>query len=123
MIFTSTLGADLLFYSLSEWSMYASDPYIQDKGVQEWASTYPLFHWGPIAWGLYIVLAVAFGYMINVKKCNKQKYSEACRGVLGKRVDGWLGKSIDIIGVLHLYAVLQQPLLFLHHFFQMHYAR
>ena len=102
MIFTSTMGADLLFYSLSEWSMYASDPYIQDKGVQQWSATYPLFHWGPIAWGMYIVLAVAFGYMINVKKCTKQKYSEACRGVLGKRVDGWMGKAIDILGVFAL---------------------
>ena len=70
MIFTSTMGADILFYSLSEWSMYASDDYIKGKGVEEWASTYPLFHWGPLAWGLYIVLAVAFGYMINVKKCD-----------------------------------------------------
>ena len=102
MIFTSTMGADILFYSLSEWSMYASDEYIQGKGVEEWASTYPLFHWGPLAWGLYIVLAVAFGYMINVKKCDKQKYSEACRGVLGDKVDGWIGKAIDILAVFAL---------------------
>ncbi|MCR5214671.1 MAG: BCCT family transporter [Eubacterium sp.] len=102
MIFTSTMGADILFYSLSEWSMYASDEYIQAKGVKEWAATYPLFHWGPLAWGLYIVLAVAFGYMINVKKCDKQKYSEACRGVLGDKVDGWIGKAIDIFAVFAL---------------------
>lgn len=102
MIFTSTMGADILFYSLTEWSMYASDDYIKTKGVQQWASTYPLFHWGPIAWGMYIVLAVAFGYMINVKKCNKQKFSEACRAILGKKVDSWIGKTIDIIAVVAL---------------------
>ncbi len=103
MIFTSTMGADILFYSLTEWSMYAGDQYVVDKGVEEWAPTYALFHWGPIGWGMYIVLAVAFGYMINVKKCNKQKFSEACRPVLGdKLVDGPVGKAIDIIAVFAL---------------------
>ena len=103
MIFTSTMGADILFYSLTEWSMYAGDKYVVDKGVEEWAPTYALFHWGPIGWGMYIVLAVAFGYMINVRKCNKQKFSEACRSVLGNKiVDGWVGKAIDIIAVFAL---------------------
>lgn len=29
MIFTSTMAADILFYSLCEWALYANEPYIE----------------------------------------------------------------------------------------------
>ncbi|MGO5051986.1 BCCT family transporter [Lachnospiraceae bacterium LCP25S3_G4] len=105
MIFTSTMAADILFYSLCEWSLYAAEPHIADMGgIQKWAATYPLFHWGPIAWSFYIVLAVAFGFMLHVRGRNKQKFSEACRPILGNKVDGILGKAIDLIAVFSLLA-------------------
>lgn len=54
MIFTSTMAADILFYSLCEWALYANESQVEMMGgMQKWASTYPLFHWGPIAWGFY----------------------------------------------------------------------
>lgn len=105
MIFTSTMAADILFYSLCEWALYANEPYIETLGgIQKWASTYPLFHWGPIAWSFYIVLAVAFGFMLHVRGREKQKFSEACRPVLGDKVDGSCGKVIDLIAVFALLA-------------------
>lgn len=105
MIFTSTMAADILFYSFVEWSLYANEPHIsQAGGIQKWASTYPLFHWGPIAWSFYIVLAVAFGFMLHVRGRNKQKFSEACRPILGKKVDGKAGKIIDLVAVFALLA-------------------
>ena len=38
LIFTSTMAADILFYSLTEWSLYASEPYIvqQPGGIRMW---------------------------------------------------------------------------------------
>lgn len=103
MIFTSTLAADILFYSMSEWAMYANESHISDMGsIQDWASTFPLFHWGPIAWGIYVVLAVAFGFMMHIRGRNKQRFSEACRPLLGDKVDGLLGKIIDLICVIAL---------------------
>lgn len=105
MIFTSTMAADILFYSLCEWALYADEPYIEEMGgVQKWASTYPLFHWGPTAWGFYIILAVAFGFMLHVRKCGQQRFSEACRPVLGRHVDGFWGKVIDLIAIFALIA-------------------
>ena len=78
MMFTCGLAADILFYSFSEWMMYASDPHIVELGtVQEWAGVYPLFHWSIIPWSFYLVLAVAFGFMLHVRNREKQKYSEA----------------------------------------------
>lgn len=105
MIFTSTMAADILFYSLCEWALYANESYIEQLGgIQKWASTYPLFHWGPIAWSFYIVLAVAFGFMLHVRGRKKQKFSEACRPLLGEKVDGAWGKIIDLIAILALLA-------------------
>lgn len=105
MMFTAGLAADILFYSLCEWILYAGESHIADMGtMQDWASTYPLFHWGPIPWSFYMVLAVAFGFMLHVKKRTKQKYSEACRPLLGKYVDGLSGKFIDLIAVFALLA-------------------
>ena len=105
MIFTSTMAADILFYSLCELALYASEKQIETMGgIQKWASTYPLFHWGPIAWSFYIILAVAFGFMLHVRGRNKQKFSEGCRPILGKKVDGIWGKLIDLTAIFALIA-------------------
>lgn len=103
MIFTSTLAADILFYSLCEWAMYANETHIKELGsIQDWSSTYPLFHWGPIAWSFYILLAVAFGFMMYIRGRKKQRFSEACRPLFGDKVDGVLGKIIDIVCIVAL---------------------
>lgn len=105
MMFTAGLAADILFYSFSEWILYASDPHIAELGsIQDWASVYPVFHWSLIPWGFYLVLAVAFGFMLHVRKRERQKYSEACRPVLGKQTDGILGRIIDLLAVFALLA-------------------
>ena len=105
MMFTCGLAADILFYSFSEWVLYATDPHLAEMGsIQEWAGVYPLFHWSFIPWGFYLVLAVAFGFMLHVRKQNRQKYSEACRPILGKHTDGWPGRIIDLLAVFALLA-------------------
>jgi len=105
MIFTATMAADLIFFSLSEWAMYASEPRVSELGdVYVWSATFPLFHWGPIAWSFYIVLAIALGFMLHVRGRTKKKFSEACRPILGKWIDGVGGKIIDLIAIFALLA-------------------
>lgn len=105
MMFTCGLAADILFYSFSEWVLYATDPHIAEMGsVQDWAGVYPLFHWSFIPWAFYLVLAVAFGFMLHVRKRSRQKYSEACRPILGQHTDGWAGRIIDLLAVFALLA-------------------
>lgn len=105
MMFTAGLAADILFYSFSEWILYATDPHIAELGsIQDWASVYPIFHWSLIPWGFYLVLAVAFGFMLHVRKRERQKYSEACRPILGKQTDGMAGRIIDLLAVFALLA-------------------
>ena len=105
MMFTCGLAADILFYSFAEWVMYASNPHIAELGpVYEWAGVFPLFHWSFIPWAFYLVLAVAFGFMLHVRKRSRQRYSEACRPVIGKHADGISGRVIDLFALFALLA-------------------
>lgn len=105
MVFTCGLASDILFYSFCEWIYYYEDPHVMSLGnIDEWAPTFPLFHWSLIPWSFYAVLAAAFGFMLHVRGCHKQKYSEACRPLLGKHTDGIWGKIIDLLAVIALIA-------------------
>ncbi len=104
MVFTCGLAADILFYSLCEWIYYAQEPHVIELGVQDYANAYSLFHWGPIPWSFYAVLAAAFGFMLHVRGRTKQKYSEACRPVLGAQTDRLPGRLVDILAVFALIA-------------------
>ena len=105
MMFTCGLAADILFYSFSEWVMYAANPHIAELGtMQQWAGVFPLFHWSFIPWAFYLVLAAAFGFMLHVRKRSRQRFSEACRPLLGKHTDGLAGRVIDLLAVFALLA-------------------
>ena len=105
MMFTCGLAADILFYSFSEWVMYAANPHITELGtMQAWAGVFPLFHWSFIPWAFYLVLAAAFGFMLHVRKRSRQRFSEACRPLLGKHTDGAAGRIIDLLAVFALLA-------------------
>ena len=105
MMFTCGLAADILFYSFAEWVMYATNPHIEELGsVAEWAGVFPLFHWSFIPWAFYLVLAVVFGFMLHARKRNRQRYSEACRPVIGKHADGIFGRVIDLFALFALLA-------------------
>ena len=76
MMFTCGLAADILFYSFSEWVMYATNPHIAEMGdIADWAGVFPLFHWSFIPWAFYLVLAVAFGFMLHIRKIIRQIWS------------------------------------------------
>ena len=109
MIFTSTMAADILYWSLIEWGYYYTAAPFGRQALtaaerQDWAATYPLFHWGITPWSFHIVCAVAFGYMLHVRQRKKQKLSEACRPLFGNKIDGVLGTIIDVFSVVGLLA-------------------
>ena len=107
MMFTCGLAADILFYSFAEWIMYATNPHIAEMGdtITDWAGVFPLFHWSFIPWAFYLVLAVAFGFMLHCRKRKRQRYSEACLPVIGeKHAHGLLGRVIDLFALFALLA-------------------
>ena len=107
MMFTCGLAADILFYSFAEWVMYAVNPHLTEMGgsVTEWAGVFPLFHWSFIPWAFYLVLAVAFGFMLHCRKRDRQRYSEACLPVIGEKyAHGIIGRVIDLFALFALLA-------------------
>lgn len=107
MIFTSTMAADILYWSLIEWGYYYSvnptgTETLNELQRQQIASTYPLFHWGPIPWSFYLLPSAAYAYMFYVKKRTRQTLSEACRPILKNKADGIWGKTIDIFAIVGL---------------------
>lgn len=100
MLFCAGVGAGVVYWGVIEWVYYYKAPPLGfSKGswqAAEMAAAYGLFHWGPMAWGIYSVASCAVGYIIFIRKGDVLKLSEACRGFLGNKVDGILGKLIDI---------------------------
>lgn len=78
MIYTSTMAADLIYYSLHDWMNYYSQSDIIGTGSNiDLALRYPLFHFGPTPWAFYILPAVAYAYWMYVKNTSITKMSDA----------------------------------------------
>ena len=106
MLFCAGMGTSIMFWSMMEPMYYYMGPPFgyepNSNQAAEWAVTYGLFHWGISAWSLYALPTVTIAYSFFVKKNHSLKISSACRGILGKHADGWLGKIIDILVIWSL---------------------
>jgi len=107
MIFTSTMAADMLYWAMIEWIYYYQSDCFGIAAsartvaqTQDIISSYPLFHWGVMSWIYFILPGAIVGFMMFVKKRPNETISEACRPVLGKHVDGFAGKFIDMLCLL-----------------------
>lgn len=107
MMFTAGTSLGVMFWATMEtfWDLQfpamGAEPFSPEAA--RWALSYPLFHWGPLCWGIYAVFAVAFAFMFFVKKQNVVRPSSACELLLGARLTkGWLGRIIDIFFLIGL---------------------
>lgn len=101
MLFCGGIGGTVMYWGTIEWLYYftGNTPlHITPGSAQayEMAAAMGPYHWGGITWTIYIVCGVACAYIMYVRKSKVFRISEACRGVLGDKVDGVLGKLIDI---------------------------
>ncbi|MQA09780.1 MAG: BCCT family transporter [Pseudonocardiaceae bacterium] len=106
MIFTAGIGGGIMYWGAIEWAYYYDDPPMgaRPRSLQaaDWATAYPLFHWGITAWALFCLPALALSYVYHVRKQRTLRLSDACRGVIGDRADGWLGRLIDVLFIFGL---------------------
>ena len=96
-----------MYWGCIEWAYYYLDPPFQlAPGSEEairWAATYGIFHWGPIAWSIYLVPALPIAYFFYVRKQPALKVSSALMPVIGEaRSNGWTGKLVDILFIFGL---------------------
>ncbi|WP_162046769.1 BCCT family transporter [Vibrio taketomensis] len=107
MLFCGGIGASILYWGCIEWAYYYQSPPFQlEAGSEEavrWAATYGIFHWGPIAWAIYLIPALPIAYFYYVRKQPALKVSSALMPVLGEtRSKGALGKIVDVLFIFGL---------------------
>ncbi|NVD06257.1 BCCT family transporter [Vibrio sp. JPW-9-11-11] len=107
MLFCGGIGASILYWGCIEWAYYYQAPPFQlEPGSEEavrWAATYGIFHWGPIAWAIYLIPALPIAYFFYVRKQPVLKVSSALMPVLGEaRTKGPVGKLVDVLFIFGL---------------------
>lgn len=107
MFFCSGIGTALMTWATKEWAYYMQSPPFDMAAnsvmATEYALAYPIFHWGPLGWVIYSVLAFPIGYMYWNRKQESYKFADACVGVIGeKNTKGILGCIINFTLILGL---------------------
>ncbi|MCS4485707.1 BCCT family transporter [Staphylococcus americanisciuri] len=106
MLFCAGIGSDILYWGVIEWAYYYQGPPQGAKPMSDaalnYATMYGMFHWGPIAWSIYVLPALPIGYLVFVKKQPVFKISQACRPILKGQTDGFIGKLVDILFIFGL---------------------
>lgn len=104
MILSAVMGIGLISYGVAEpISHYMAPPHAladaetMDAAVR--AMQFSFFDWGPHAWAIFGVFGLAIGYSTH-RKGRPGLVSPMLRPVLGKLVDGWFGKAIDIFAII-----------------------
>lgn len=101
MMFCAGIGSSVMYWGVLEWIFYYTNPPLmlepESWQAAEFASSYGIFHWGPIGWALYVLPALPIGYCYFIKKENAFKISRSLKPILNDFTDGILGKSIDIL--------------------------
>jgi BCCT family betaine/carnitine transporter len=100
MLFCAGIGASLIYWGATEWAFYyESPPFGIEAGSQEailWASSYGIFHWGPIGWSFYCLPALALACSYHVKKIPSLRLSSACEPVLKSYTTKLPGRLVDL---------------------------
>ncbi|MDX1498472.1 MAG: BCCT family transporter [Woeseiaceae bacterium] len=108
MLFCAGIGASILYWGTIEWAYYYQAPpfQVEARSVEaaRWAAAYGIFHWGPLAWSIYLIPALPIAYFYYVRDRNVLKVSEALLPVLGEKMAH--GKTGIIVDVLFVFGML-----------------
>ena len=102
MLFSAGMGIGLVFWGAAEpLSHFAINSPLAPEGTQEAfkdAFRFTFFHWGISAWAIYGVVALALAYF-QFRKGAPGLMSSTLYPILGDRVNGPIGHTINIIAV------------------------
>lgn len=106
MLFCAGIGISIVNWAFVEPLYFLNSPPLghvaNSADGAEWAAMYPMFHWGFVPWALYLMPSIPIAYALFVRQENVVRLSHACRGVLGRSVDGNLGRLIDMIVIFSI---------------------
>jgi glycine betaine transporter len=103
MILAAVMGIGLVSYSVAEPISHFSEPPhgLAQPGTPEAAVRalqYSYFDWGLHAWAVFAVFGLAIGYSTH-RKGRRGLVSAMFYPLLGERVNGPLGKTIDVLAI------------------------
>ena len=103
MMFSAGMGIGLMFYGVTEPLSHMGAPPFgaarpnTDEAARV-AMEYSYFHWAFHPWAIYAVVGLALAYF-GFRRKGGNLISGAFRPLLGDRVDGPIGKAIDILAI------------------------
>ncbi|WP_320171882.1 BCCT family transporter [Maridesulfovibrio sp.] len=106
MMFCSGVAGAVMFWSIVEplfnlaYPPKFADPLSRE--AFEWSMSYVLLHWGPVTWPWYVVTALPICYMFYKRKKPVLRISSAAEPVLGNKVNGGIGKGIEVFFIIGL---------------------
>ncbi|MBZ4688054.1 MAG: choline/carnitine/betaine transporter [Clostridiales bacterium] len=101
MLFTTGMGIGLVFWSIAEpMYHYTSPPYGVASSPESatLAMRYVFFHWGLHPWAVFALVGLALGYF-QFRKGLPFLVSSIFYPILGDRIYGPIGKTVDILAV------------------------
>lgn len=102
MLFSAGMGIGILFWSVGEPINHFMNPPSGEGGTVEAARTAmetTFLHWGLHAWGIYALVGMALAFFTFNKKL-PLTISSVFYPVLGKKVHGPWGKTINVLAVV-----------------------
>ncbi|WP_227935008.1 BCCT family transporter [Alkalihalobacillus deserti] len=103
MLFAAGIGVGFVFWGVAEPVLYYFDtPMGYSPETPEAAVAglrYAVFHWALHPWAIFAIVGLTLAY-VQFKKDRPALISSAFYPIIGDRVNGWMGKSIDILAVI-----------------------
>ena len=103
MMFSAGMGIGLMFFGVAEPLSHMTSPpggtaEAGTRGAAQVAMEYSYFHWAFHPWAIYAVMGLALAYFV-FRKGMPNLISTAFYPLLGDRVYGPIGKTIDILAI------------------------
>ena len=101
MLFTAGMGIGLVYFGVAEPVAHFTSPPTGEGGTAaaaQQAMNLTFFHWLLHPWAIYIVFALSMAYF-SFRRGLPLRPASAFYPLIGDRIYGWLGNTIDIIAV------------------------
>ena len=106
MLFCCGIGGSVIYWGASEWVFYYVAPPFSTEPESDaatlWATTYGMFHWGPVGWALYCLPTLAISCAYYLGRSPSLRLSAACEAGLGRFQSGGLRRFIDLLFIVGL---------------------
>ena len=102
MLFAAGMGIGLVYWAVAEPVIhYGTPPFAtpETRAAAAEAMRFTFLHWGFHAWGIYAVVGLSLAYF-SYNRGLPLTIRSAFYPLIGERIYGWMGNTIDILAVL-----------------------